>query len=244
METLFVLISGVLLLISVTLGEQLSKKLRIAIWILFVILLISYSYINIKMENVRKIEKGKDDIKISELTKTNQQVLEINKELLQVVKEPNFAKNPETLSKIDKIEKNLSSVENKSKVILKFSFWSKEKQNEFIDNVTVPIENGVFTVDFTAKNISTVQANNGAIWIQVCNGCKFAEEPEGSTIQPDDKIRRVHFDALHAGVNLVPIKLKIIPPLGTNSCEIAFKYACEKCPPAGKEHTQKLRVNY
>jgi predicted RND superfamily exporter protein len=233
-------------MISAILGEQLSKKLRIAIWILFVILLISYSYINIKMENARKIEKGKDDTKISELTKTNQQVLEINKELLQVVKAPNFAKNPETLSKVDKIERNLSSIEGKSKAILRFSFWPKNEHDTFIDNVTVPIENGVVAVDFTAKNISTVQATNGKVWLYICKECKFVEEPQGSekVEPPDDSVRTKRFDRLYAGVSFQPTRLKIIPPTGYNYFNISFKYACEQCPPIDNGHPQRLRVNY
>jgi len=245
MKTLFVLVSGVLLMISAILGEKLSKKLRIAIWILFVILLISYAYINISMENKRKIEKGKDDTRISDLTKTNQQVLEINKELLQVVKAPNFAKNPETLSKVDKIERNLSLIENKSKAILRFTFWPLGSNGTFIDKLNVLVENGVVTVDFTAKNISTVQAKNGQVWIQICDRCKFAEEPQGSTIQPSsDVIRRWHFDSLYAGSYFDETKLKIIPPSGSKSFEIAFKYSCENCPPIDYEHPQKLMVNY
>jgi hypothetical protein len=248
METIFVLISGGLLIISAILGGQLSKKIRITIWILFVILLISYAYINIEMENTRKIEKGKDDTKISELRKTNQQVLEINKELLQVVKAPDFAKNPETLSKVDKIERNLSSIENKSKVKMRFTFCPGGQIPEtFIDTITVPINNGIITVYVAVKNISSVQTNSGGVWIWICEECKFAEEPEGSTkiSSSPDTVRVKNFNSpFSAGLFLENIKLKIIPPSGSHACLISFTYACDKCPPLDDAHPQILRVNY
>jgi hypothetical protein len=248
METLFVFISGVLLMISAILGEQLYKKLRIAIWILFVILLISYSYINIKMENARKIEKGKDDTKISDLTKINQQMLEINKQLLQVVKAPDFAKNPETLSKVDKIEKNLSSIGNNSKAILRFTFCPYgQLPQTLIDTLRVPTENGIITVYVTVKNISTVQTNSGGLWIQICDRCKYAEEPEGliKISSNPDTVRIKNFNMpIPAGVFLDPIKLKIIPPSQTRFCVIALRYGCDRCVPLDNEHPQKLTVTY
>jgi len=237
-----------LLMISAILGEQLSKKLRIAIWILFVILLISYSYINIKMENARKIEKGKDDIKISDLTKINQQVLDINKELLQVVKAPDFGKNPETLSKVDNIERNISSIENNSKVKMGFTFCPDGRlPKTLIDTITVPIEKGIIIVDVAVKNISTVQTNSGGIWIQICDECKFAEEPKDSSktsINPDTVRTKYFHTPFSAGLFLDPIKLKIIPPSGSHAFLISFKYACDKCPPIDDKHQQLLRVNY
>jgi len=248
METLFVLVSGVLLMISVILGEQLSKKLRITIWILFVILLISYAYINIEMENTRKTEKGKDDTKIHDLAKINQQVLDINKELLQIVKAPNFAKNPETLSKVDEIERNISSIENKSKVTMRFTFCPNgQLPKTFIDTITVPIDNGIITVDYAVKNISSVQTNSGSIWMQICDECKFAEEPKDSirTSSSPATVRTKYFNTpFSAGMFLSSTKLKIIPPSGAHACFIGFKYGCDKCPPIDDDHPQMLRVNY
>jgi hypothetical protein len=246
METLFVLVSGVLLMISAILGEQLSKKLRITIWILFVTLLISYTYINIEMENKRNIEKGKDDTKISDLTNINKQMLAINKELLEVVKAPDFGKNPETLSKIDEIKGNLSSIENKPKAVLRFIFWPPEPQRHPIDKLNVIIKNGIVEVPFSFKNISTEPAKNGEVWIQICDSCRFAEETVGlEKVKPHvDTIRRKPFCIFNPGVYFTPATLKIIPPLWSHSFYINFKYACETCPLVDNEHPQKLTVNY
>jgi energy-coupling factor transporter transmembrane protein EcfT len=131
------------------------------------------------------------------------------------------------------------------KAKLQFSFWPLGSDYALIDTVRVPIENEIVTVEFTAKNISTAQANNGKLWIRICASCKFAEEPQNSLIlHPDDKATRlISFGILDAGVHFNPIKLKIIPPPTGNDFIIAFYYACEKCPPVDDKHPQQLRVN-
>ena len=242
MEIAFLVIGAVLLMVTAILSQTLTGKWKIFLWIVFTILLIVYTIVGINMELDRKVEKGKEDTNVSDLTKTNKQILDINKKLLNIVESPNFAKSPETLSKIDEIKSNLSLIGNKSKSILRFSFWSD--RDIFIDTLTAPVENGIVTIKFSAKNISTVQANKGKIWIQICNGCKFAEEPQGSETTDDVVVRRKPFESLYAGVYFEPTVLKIIPPQEVDHFTIAFKYACENCPPIDNEHPQKLRVNY
>jgi len=227
MEILYSLVKGGLLIVIPVILSQTSKERRIirgVLWITFILLVFSNIYINYKTDN------------------TSKQILDDNKELLQIVKDPNFAKNPETSSKLKNIERNISLMENKSKAILKFSFWSGK--DILIDKTIAPIEKGVVTVKFSAKNISTAQANNGKIWIQICDGCKFAEEPQDSEITHDDVVRRKRFEHLYAGAYFDPTILKIIPPPGVNSFTIAFKYACETCPPIDNDHPQKLTVSY
>jgi hypothetical protein len=127
---------------------------------------------------------------------------------------------------------------------LQFSFLPLGPHERLIDSISKPIIGGVVTVAFTAKNVSAAQANNGQIWIQICNGCKFAEEPEGSTPQPSEPvIRRKRFDKLYAGVSFDSTTLKIVPPVGIPWFTIIFKYACEQCPPIDNEHGQKLKIN-
>jgi hypothetical protein len=132
------------------------------------------------------------------------------------------------------------------KAILRFSFWPLGPEETIIDTLTVPIENEIVMVDFTAKNISTVHANNVVkIRIQICDECRFAEEPQGSeTMQPPNNVvRRMSFAPLHAGVSYEPTKLKIIPPSGFIIFTIAFGYTCDTCPPIDNKHRQILRVN-
>jgi len=244
MEIALLVVGAVLLMTTAILSQTLTGKWKIVLWIVFTILLIAYTILGIQMELDRKVEKSKEDTNISDLTKTNQQVLGINKELLQIVKSPDFGKNPETLSKVDNIERNLSSIENKSKVILQFTLLTPEKHPT--DNLTVPIKEGVVEVAFSAKNISTQPAKNADMWIQICDQCKYAEENKELEIAPSNSntLRITHFYLLNAGVNLKPIILKIIPPSKFNSFPIGFYYTCETCLPADINHPQKFTVNY
>jgi hypothetical protein len=131
-----------------------------------------------------------------------------------------------------------------SKAKLQFSFFPVKTQDDLVDTISKPIVNGVVLVEFTAKNVGTAQANNGQIWIQICDGCRFAAEPEGSTsVLNEPMTRRKRFDSLHEGVFFEQTALRIVPPSGISTFTIAFKYACEACPPLDNEHPQKLRVN-
>jgi hypothetical protein len=130
------------------------------------------------------------------------------------------------------------------KARLQFSFWPIGSDEHLVDNVSKPLVDGVVTVAFTAKEVGAVQADNGQLWIQLCDGCKFAEEPVGTTAPPDDAtVRRKRFDTLHMGSYFEATTLKIIPPSGLSSFTIALKYSCERCPPIDNSHPQKLRVD-
>jgi len=99
-------------------------------------------------------------------------------------------------------------------------------------------------LSFTAKNVGNAQAEHGQVWIQICDGCRFAEEPEGTTMPPGEPMtRRKRFDMLHMGSYFDGTTLKIIPPDGVPSFTILFKYACERCPPIDNDRPQKLKVS-
>ena len=133
------------------------------------------------------------------------------------------------------------------KAILRFTFYPLIEPKKFIDTVTVPLENGIVIVDVTVQNIGTKQAgtkeNPGNLWIQISEGCRFAEEPRGSEkMQPSSELaRRIPFYGLLAGGVAEPYKLKIIPSPGCGSFLIGLKYGCLECPPVADE-PQKLRV--
>lgn len=127
---------------------------------------------------------------------------------------------------------------------LDFTFLPLGPREGDVKEISEPIVDGIATVRFTAKNIGAAQANNGQIWIQVCDACKFAEMPEGATAPPGDPLtRRKVFEHLHRGVYFEPTLLKIIPASGLKAFNLAFKYACDECPPLDNQHPQKLRVN-
>jgi len=131
-----------------------------------------------------------------------------------------------------------------TKAKFKFSFWPISPDERLIDIISKSVENGVVTVALTAKNVGNAQADNGQIWIQICDACKFAEEPQGTTTPPDDPVvRRKRFDKLHMGSYFEGTTLKVIPPTGADHFTILLKYACEQCPPIENKNPQKLRVN-
>lgn len=139
----------------------------------------------------------------------------------------------------------LPNLTRSSVALFRFTFVPVDaNQEQPIDVVSRSIQNGMVSVAFSAKNVGTAQADHGQIWIQLCDSCKFAEAPEGSTAVPGDSlVARKQFDTLHKGSYFDATTLKIIPPIGKTSFTIALKYACEKCPPIDNKHPQKLRVN-
>jgi hypothetical protein len=128
---------------------------------------------------------------------------------------------------------------------LQFTFWPVDPKDERLsDELSLPVVNGVVTVVFSAKNVGKLQAENGQVWIRICDACKYAEEPEGTTMPPGDPlVRRKRFDTLHIGSYFEGTILKVIPPNGASSFTIALKYACERCPPIDNRNPQKLRVH-
>jgi len=127
---------------------------------------------------------------------------------------------------------------------LQFSFPPLQPSEGLVNSVSIPVVDGAALVEFTAKNTGDAQADNGQIWIQICDGCKYAEEPSGSTAPPGDPVvRRKRFDHLYKGSYFETTRLKIIPPPNIRKFTIAFKYACETCPAIDNDHPQKLTVN-
>jgi len=98
----------------------------------------------------------------------------------------------------------------------------------------------VFAV--TVVNKSNVQASNGSVYLRICEGCTFAEEP-ARFIKPvgaENHDRQMMFQALDATTGL-KIPLKIKPPGMKNRIELEVTLRCGNCtvrPP------ESLFVNY
>jgi len=107
----------------------------------------------------------------------------------------------------------LASRQSEPKAKFEFTFLPTGANEGLVNTISKVAENGVISVVLTAKNVGTAQADNGQIWIQICDGCRFAEEPQGTTMPPDDPVvRRKRFDTLHMGSFFEGTPLKIIPP--------------------------------
>jgi hypothetical protein len=222
----------------------LLKGLRLRLWIIFpCAILIGFILLEINILLNPNLEKISPSSIQGQPTKQRSDVLQIaqpavkNKTAVETAKEPSPPLAKQTVPVPPEMAK------------LQFTFCPDGKlSGAIIDKITAPPENGVVTVYLSAKNISTVNTDNIVkIWIQICDECKFAEEPQG--VEPsqayDDNviIRRLSFGYLYAGIFYDPFKLKIIPPFGYNSFTIGLYYACEKCPPVDLKQKQILIVN-
>jgi hypothetical protein len=92
--------------------------------------------------------------------------------------------------------------------------------------------NGVYTVDFTATNISDTATGPVDIWVTICKQCSFAEQPAGFD-QPQgisDFERHKMVPTLNPGVTFekMTIKLKISGgPFAWT--DVFFNYSCAQC---------------
>lgn len=101
---------------------------------------------------------------------------------------------------------------------------------------------GVFSVDFVARNSSDTSTKMGDLWIQLCEVCTYAKEPEGFDKPKgiNESSRHQVFSMLNPGVTLekMNVQIKITKPVPW--FELGFRYSCETC---GKiSDTQKARI--
>lgn len=156
------------------------------------------------------------------------------------VTQTNERSQPLPVSKAAQSHKDLP----RKKAILDFTFLPIGENNKSVKEIAVPVNSGAVNVSFSAKSVGALPAKNPEVWIEVCDGCKFAEEPAGTKPAPNDPFaRRKHFDVLRPGLYFDPTVLKIIPPGGVSTFTITFKYVCEQCPPIEKQNLQTLKVD-
>jgi hypothetical protein len=130
-----------------------------------------------------------------------------------------------------------------AKARLDFMFYPNNLNDAPMQTIDAHVVANFVTVGVTAK-ASKAQAEKGQVWIQICDLCKYAEEPKDSTAPPDDPtVRRKRFDVLHVGALFENTKLQVIPPPGKPFFTISLKYTCENCPPVDNDHPQRLKVN-
>jgi hypothetical protein len=90
---------------------------------------------------------------------------------------------------------------------------------------------GTLSFTITVANKSKVQANNGSVFVRICEQCTFAEEPArfikpvGAPIYD----REMPFQVVNVGTGLA-IPLKIKPPVAfSRRIEIAVTLRCNNC---------------
>ncbi len=94
----------------------------------------------------------------------------------------------------------------------------------------LPNADGTLSFSVSVFNKSGVQARNGSIFLRLCTGCGYVEEPSRFTKPPGaiDADREMIFQAISA-VSKITIPLKIKPPDGAHTVDVGATVRCENC---------------
>jgi hypothetical protein len=105
-----------------------------------------------------------------------------------------------------------------------------------------PEQDGTVRFTITLANKSKVQAKNGSVYLRICEGCDFAEEPPGFHKQSSEynQDRAMGFDALHAYTALaIPLRIRV--PTGVGQFAVGVTSRCENCV---VRPTESLLIRY
>jgi hypothetical protein len=136
------------------------------------------------------------------------------------------------------------------KAHVEFSFFTEDPDQLPIKSVIAETDSPFITVNIVFYATGEVTAKTGQIWLRICNGCRYAEEPAGflppDPDAPDD--RSMRFTDLYPMVLSSKISLKIFPPIiqprRNDRMAIGGYYSCENCPPVDPKHGDELVVLY
>lgn len=104
---------------------------------------------------------------------------------------------------------------------------------------------GVFTIEFTFRNISSSAASNTDVWIYICDQCSFASDPVGYD-RPQgsaDNVRHKMVPLMNPNTTMAITKLQLRTKTLLPSFTIAFKYSCQMCAGDGTARPQLLTIN-
>jgi hypothetical protein len=104
--------------------------------------------------------------------------------------------------------------------------------SEPIAEKTLPLgADGSFHVDFTVVNQTDVDAIDGEMVLQICDGCKFAKEPPEFTRLPgqDDRQRHKTFARIHSMVEFYTLSADIVAPPGARDVPLGMYFRCNTC---------------
>ena len=182
---------------------------------------------------------------------SDQQIATVRSDLDEVAK--NFGREFEGLSSLlAESTTNISASISKVGVPLvknaqiQFSFY-KERLPESSFPLTVielrPTDEGVYSVEFFAKNISDdASAKSVDMWVFICDACAFNKEPEGfdKPAGIPEISRHKYFNLLNPGVSIAKMIAEVKLTRPSAGFEMGFQYSCETCGP--KSAIQKVRV--
>jgi hypothetical protein len=128
---------------------------------------------------------------------------------------------------------------------LQFKLFDLSSETPKTEQSVSPDANGVYTVDFTATNISDTATGFLDIWVYICKECSFAEEPVGFD-KPQgvpDFERHMNVVELNPGVTLAKMTIKIKISGGPFSAtDVGFNYSCASCGNISATNQRMIRI--
>ena len=130
-----------------------------------------------------------------------------------------------------------------------FSLWGDgmfdAATNPLLNYAIRPDKDGVFVVDYTFVNVSSVAASKIDLWVHICKACEFASEPEGfdkpAGIEEGTRTRPFPV-TINAGTAFAKSTLRIKTKEQLPFFDIGFHYSCETCGGASKIQTLTVTV--
>lgn len=104
-------------------------------------------------------------------------------------------------------------------------------------------KDGNFSADVLFTNVSEVPAEDLDVWLQICDACFFAAEPNGmdKPLGIQENTRHMHVPIMKAGATFqtmsLLIKTALNPPVAVR---VGFRYACKSCGTHGTKETQAV----
>jgi hypothetical protein len=101
-----------------------------------------------------------------------------------------------------------------------------------VTDIDLPMNlDGSVHVEAAALNMTSVDAADVDLNIQICDSCKYAKEPANvvKLLGFPDTIRLLKVQHVHAFQVVTPIILDIIPPPDTKNFQVGFTYRCSTC---------------
>ena len=115
---------------------------------------------------------------------------------------------------------------------LQFSLYGTDTSKfPIITETLSPDENGAFSVDFTATNVTDVSATGGDLWVILCDDCVFTKEPQGfdKSAGTTETMRHKKFGDLNPGVSVEKMTVEFKASRKFASILIGFRYSCATC---------------
>jgi hypothetical protein len=116
-----------------------------------------------------------------------------------------------------------------------------------VTETTLPLNpDGNVHVEITILNLTEVDVINADVNLQICDQCKYAKEPEGTTKDPalfnQQTIRILSVPHLGPLQSWKTISLDVIPPPAAKFFLVGYEYRCQTCVLSQQARTGTVHV--